>query len=309
MPDRIRALFPGARVVALGGATECTVWSNYYPVQEVDPAWPSIPYGRAMAHAHYAVLDASLQPCPPGVPGDLYIGGDCLAIGYLGNPARTAERFIPDPHSTVPGRRAYLTGDRAMWLDDGNLRFLGRLDDQVKVHGYRIELGEVQASLAACPHVRDGAVIAVSQPPAGRKLVGFYVPAQATSGDDEVAAWLRRVLPAYMVPGDLIPVAHLTVSVNGKIDRNAMTCQYTEIWDGAIRDGVTRAWSRAIGRQPCTIDEDFFEAGAGPFDAARLVALIQEETGVQLNLTDVFPAPSVRALARQVTSARANPGG
>jgi amino acid adenylation domain-containing protein len=304
MPDRIRALFPGARVVALGGATECTVWSNYYLVGDVDPRWPSIPYGRAMPHAHYAVLDEDLRPCPKGVPGDLYIGGDCLAIGYIGDSARTAERFIPDPVPTAPGRRMYATGDRASWLEDGNLRFLGRLDDQVKIRGYRIELGEIQANLIACPHVQDCAVIAAGQA-MDRKVVGFYVPSRSPSTSRDVAAWLGKVLPPYMVPDDLIPVAHLPVSVNGKVDRGSLALQYTEIRDGAIRGEVARAWARAVGREPGTIDEDLFEAGADSLAAAQLVTLICERTGILLDIGDVFADPAVRSLARKVSAARA----
>jgi amino acid adenylation domain-containing protein len=304
MPDQIRALFPGTQVVSLGGATECSIWSNYYLVGAVDPGWPSIPYGRAMPHARYAVLDADLRPCPPGVAGDLYIGGDCLAIGYFGDPARTAERFIPDPAATAPGGRMYATGDRARWLDDGNLRFLGRLDDQVKVRGYRIELGEIQAQLMACPHVRDCAVIAIG-PALDRKIVGFYVPGPAANASREVTAWLGGVLPPYMVPDDLIPVARLPVSVNGKVDREALARQHTEIRDRAIRGEVARAWARVAGREPRTIDEDLFEAGAGAFAAAQLVALIGEKTGTQLDMADVITAPDVRSLARQVSIARA----
>ena len=306
MPDRIRALFPGARVAALGGATECTVWSNYYLVQDVDPDWPSIPYGRAMPYAHYAVLDSDLRPCPVGVPGDLFIGGGCLAIGYIGDPARTADRFVPDPMSAAPGRRMYATGDRACWLEDGNLRFLGRLDDQVKVRGYRIELGEIQASLIACPGVQDCAVIAAGQA-MDRKVVGFYVPGHAPAASHDVAAWLGRVLPPYMVPSDLIPVARLPVSGNGKTDRAALGRQYTEVSDSSIRSGLARAWARTIGTQPHTIDEDFFDAGADSIAAARLVVLIGEETGELLDIADVFAGPSIRALARKVGSARANP--
>jgi amino acid adenylation domain-containing protein len=307
MPDRIRELFPDAHVVSLGGATECTIWSNYYLIQEVDLNWPSIPYGGAMPHAHYAVLDAELRPCPAGVPGDLYIGGDCLAVGYLGDPARTAERFIPDPVSTASGRRIYATGDRALWLDDGNLRFLGRLDDQVKLHGYRIELGEIQNNLIACPHVQDCAVIAAGKR-TDRRLVGFYVPSRSPSTCHEVAAWLGRVLPPYMVPGDLIPVAQLPVSVNGKLDRAALAHQYAEIRDSAVRGGLARAWSRAIGREPRTIDEDFFEAGADSIAAAQLTLLIREETQVHLDVAEVFAAPTVRGLVRKVSAIQPAPG-
>jgi len=146
LPGRLRERFPGARVISLGGATEATVWSNVFPIEEVDSTWTSIPYGRPIENARYHVLDAGLAPCPIGVPGDLYIGGDCLADGYAREPELTAQKFIPDPW----GRdgRLYRTGDRARYRPDGNLEFLGRRDHQVKIRGFRIELGEIEAALA-----------------------------------------------------------------------------------------------------------------------------------------------------------------
>ncbi|HEV7518894.1 MAG TPA: amino acid adenylation domain-containing protein, partial [Thermoanaerobaculia bacterium] len=160
LPDRVRQGFPGARVLALGGATEATVWSNWFPVDRVDPRWPSIPYGRPIANARYHVLDSGFAPCPIGVPGDLYIGGDCLCSGYARRPDLTALAFLPDPFAGIPGARLYRTGDRARYGADGNLEFLGRLDQQVKVRGYRIELGEIEAVLARQPGVREAVVLA-----------------------------------------------------------------------------------------------------------------------------------------------------
>ena len=220
MPDRIRRQFPNAAVIALGGATECTVWSNHFPVGEVDPEWPSIPYGRPMQHARYYLLDRELTPCPVGDPGDLYIAGECVAAGYAGDPVLTAQRFLPEPGGP-PGGRMYRTGDRARFLPDGNIQFLGRDDDQVKVRGYRIELGEVQAVLRRLPGVLDAIVLADRQP-RGTELVAFVVPcrdADEWSGVDRVHRELAEHLPAYMVPARFVEVATLPLSNTGKVDR------------------------------------------------------------------------------------------
>ncbi|WP_404953479.1 amino acid adenylation domain-containing protein [Streptomyces sp. 147326] len=232
LPDEIRSEFPGAQVVALGGATECTVWSNRFAVGEVDPAWPSVPYGRPMQNARYYVLDAGMQPCPIGVAGDLYIAGTCVALGYTGAPRLTAARFLPDPF--VPEgapdgaeARMYRTGDRARWLPDGNLEFLGRLDDQVKVRGYRIELGEVQAALTRCPGVKSAVVLA-PETAHGRELAAFYIPDRTSAEGapavtpDEVLAALGGLLPAYMLPSRLTDVPSFPVGPTGKIARDRL---------------------------------------------------------------------------------------
>ncbi len=189
LPDRIRERFPGARVISLGGATEATVWSNVFPIGTVDPAWPSIPYGRPIENASYHVLDARLSPCPVGIPGDLYIGGDCLAGGYAREPELTAEKFIPDPWRAG---RLYRTGDRARYRPDGNLEFLGRRDHQVKIRGFRIELGEIEAALAALPGVRQAAVVVRE----GRLVA--YVAGEATT--EALRQALREELPGLYGP-------------------------------------------------------------------------------------------------------------
>jgi amino acid adenylation domain-containing protein len=170
LPERITRAFPAARVIALGGATEATVWSNFHPVERIDPAWVSIPYGRPILGARYHVLDAAGGPCPIGVAGDLWIGGECLAAGYANAPELTADRFVPDPFAVEPGARLYRTGDRARYRPDGNLEFLGRLDQQVKIRGFRVELGEIETVLASHPDVREavvGAATALRRPPPG----------------------------------------------------------------------------------------------------------------------------------------------
>ncbi len=218
-PAEIRAAFPAAQVVALGGATECTVWSNHFPVGEIDPDWPSVPYGVPIDNARYYVLDGDLSPCPVGVPGDLYIGGECVAAGYAGDPELTKAKFLPDPWSPTPGTLMYRTGDRARWWDNGLMEFLGRLDDQVKIRGYRIELGEVRSTLTQADGVRAAVVLAV--PGAGGwRLAAFYLGDGVSESD--LREFAARRLPAHMVPEIFVRLTSFPVNAVGKVDRVAL---------------------------------------------------------------------------------------
>ncbi len=170
LPDQIRGRLPGLRVVSLGGATEAAIWSIHHPIEAVDPAWRSIPYGVPLANQTFHVLDHSMRPRPDWVPGELYIGGSGLAEGYLNDPGRTAERFVTHP---VTGERLYRTGDLGRYLPDGAIEFLGREDFQVKIRGHRIEPAEIEAALAAHPGVAGCAVVVHGDQPLERRLVGF----------------------------------------------------------------------------------------------------------------------------------------
>ncbi|MFH8350199.1 AMP-binding protein [Streptomyces sp. NPDC018045] len=216
LPGLLREPFPGCTVFSLGGATECTVWSNSYRVGTVGRDWPSIPYGTAMANARYVVLDEGLHLCDAGVEGDLYIAGVCLARGYAGSPDLTASKFLPDPFGE-PGSRMYRTGDRARWLPEGQLQFLGRTDDQVKVRGYRIELGEIQAAALRADGVKD-AVPVTFRVAGALDLALCYVP-DAEPDTARLHRELSRVLPAYMIPTKIVPLEVVPLTSNGKVDR------------------------------------------------------------------------------------------
>jgi amino acid adenylation domain-containing protein len=182
LPDRIRALAPGARaprIISLGGATEASIWSIFHPVEQVDPAWQSIPYGKPLANQSFAVLNGLLEPCPVWVPGNLYIGGIGVAKGYWGDEERTAASFIVHPQS---GERLYRTGDLGRYLPDGTIEFLGREDFQVKIGGYRIELGEIEATLRRHPAVHEALVMARRDGPGERRLVAYVVPGREPAG-------------------------------------------------------------------------------------------------------------------------------
>ncbi|WP_181856466.1 non-ribosomal peptide synthetase, partial [Streptomyces reniochalinae] len=174
-PDLMRAAFPNVQVVGLGGATEATVWSNFFPIGEVDPSWTSIPYGKPIQNARYYVLDDGLRPCPLDVPGDLYIGGPCLSDGYAHAPELTAGKYVASPFHGAAGERIYKTGDMARWRPDGNLEFLGRTDSQVKIRGYRIELGEIDGVLSEHPAVQDAATIVREDQTGARALLSYVV--------------------------------------------------------------------------------------------------------------------------------------
>ncbi|HEX6869714.1 MAG TPA: amino acid adenylation domain-containing protein [Micromonosporaceae bacterium] len=220
MPGEIWQVFPAARVVSLGGATEATIWSNVYIIDEVDPTWPSIPYGRPIWNARYYVLDEHDEVAPLDLPGDLYIAGPCLALGYHGDPELTGRRFRPDP--LVAGERMYATGDRARWRPDGNLQFLGRTDQQVKVRGFRVELGEIEAVLGGQPGVRAAVVVPVDSA-GSRILVGFYTVDGGGAAPADLLAGLAARLPDYMVPARLVPLTELPMTRNGKVDRVTLT--------------------------------------------------------------------------------------
>jgi amino acid adenylation domain-containing protein len=177
LPDAIRAAHPGAAVVSLGGATEAAIWSIVRPVEAVDPAWTSVPYGRPLTGQRFHVLDARREPCPTHVPGQLYIAGDGLARGYLGDAERTAASFVTLPD----GERAYRTGDLGRYLPGGEIEFLGREDAQVKIQGYRVELGEIEAALAQHPEVAAAAAVARGEARGGKQLVAYVVPAPGSA--------------------------------------------------------------------------------------------------------------------------------
>ncbi|HYO12153.1 MAG TPA: amino acid adenylation domain-containing protein, partial [Thermoanaerobaculia bacterium] len=315
LPDRVRRAFPEAQVLALGGATEATVWSNWYPVGMVDPAWPSIPYGRPIANARYHVLDAGFSPCPIGVPGDLYIGGGCLCSGYARRPDLTARAFLPDPFVEEPGARLYRTGDRARYKADGNLEFLGRVDHQVKIRGYRIELGEIEVAIARHPEVREAVVMVREDQPGDRRLVAYVVPASAPDSPAlspaDLRDALRRSLPDYMVPSAFVLLSELPVTPNGKLDRTALPAPVRSAARGStapqtpLEETLAEIWADVLGVAEVGREDSFFDLGGHSLLATQLMARIREVWGVELPLRALFERPTLEDLAAAVEAARA----
>ena len=242
LPDRLRRFAPQAEVVSLGGATEASIWSICFPIREVDPTWPSIPYGRPLNGQSFYVLDREGRPCPVGVDGELHIGGEGLAREYVGNPSETRARFVTHP---VLGRRLYRTGDLGRWRPDGTIQLLGRIDRQVKIRGHRIELGEIDSTLEKVPGVRHALARAVRGPDARPRLVAYVCAAPGYDlDDDSLIDTLQGRLPSYMVPNHFVWMEQLPITANGKVDYRALPNPYdrsTESEDGQGSDADENA--------------------------------------------------------------------
>ncbi len=314
LPDRVRAAFPSAQVIALGGATEAAIWSNFFPVGEVGATWTSIPYGRPIQQARYHVLDAHFEPNPIGVPGDLYIAGPVLASGYAAEPILTASKFVPDPFvgPAEAGVVMYRTGDRARYLADGNLEFLGRVDFQVKIRGFRIELGEIESTLAQHPAVREAAVIAretgFDQTAVEKRLVAYVVfregAPEPTVG--ELRDFVQSKLPEYMVPSAFVALPELPVTANGKLDRKALPApeQAARPALGSAfahpRNETERAlagiWQELLRVERVGIHDNFFELGGDSILSIQLISRAARD-GIHLTARQVFQSQTVAELA------------
>jgi len=220
----VRRTFPRSRFISLGGVTEVSMDSTIYEVDAVDPSWVSIPCGVAMTGQRAYVLDDLFTRAAVGVSGELYFGGVGVADGYHKRPALTAQRFVPDALSSVPGARLYRTGDAARYHDSGDIEFLGRLDFQVKVRGVRIELGEIEAAVARHPAVERCVAVAVG-PAHALQGVQVYVETRATVTGAELLAFARQQLPATMVPSACVILAAFPLTAHGKVDRTALAAQ------------------------------------------------------------------------------------
>ncbi len=309
--DQIYSETAAAKVYDLYGPTETTTYST----GGLRKAGETATIGRPLANEQAYVLDASLQPAPIGVPGELYIGGDGLARGYLHRPELTAEKFIPNPFRNGDAvERLYRTGDLARWRADGNLEFLGRLDHQVKIRGFRIELGEVEAALRLHPQVSEAVIIA-HDPQAGDKRLAAYVVARfgqrLQAGD--LRQFLRERLPEHMVPSDFVFLDALPLTPNGKLDRKALPS--VEVNRATVSGEfvaprtpaeatVAGIWCEVLGLKQVGIQDSFFELGGDSLLAIQVVSRLRETFRVEVPLTGLFEASTVAALAEGLTTAR-----
>ncbi|MEV7855234.1 amino acid adenylation domain-containing protein [Streptomyces sp. NPDC088183] len=304
LPDLIARIAPHARVVSLGGATEASIWSIHHPIDRVDPAWSSIPYGRPLGNQTWRVLDAVGRDAPDWVTGDLFIGGTGVALGYLDDPDRTAASFITDP---VTGERLYRTGDHGRYLPDGDIEFLGRADFQVKIQGFRVEPGEIEHALAQHPAVRHAVVVARASG-SGRQLAGYAVaePDVPRPEPEELRAYLADRLPGHLVPSFVVVVDGLPLTANGKLDRCALEAM------GPAQDGRTRTytaprtetekvlveiWESVLGVEPVGVHDDFFDLGGQSFAALRVIGLVGTRLGLRAPLGALLEHRTVAALA------------
>jgi acyl-coenzyme A synthetase/AMP-(fatty) acid ligase/acyl carrier protein len=289
-------------VVNLYGPTEATIDSTWQ-VCGADGRAPAI--GRPIANARIYVLDARGEPAPVGVAGELYVGGAGVARGYLGRAGLTAERFVPDPFSGIPGARLYRSGDRARWrTETGVLEFLGRTDFQVKVRGFRIEPGEIEAALRQAPGVADCAVVAREDVPGDRRLVAYVVGDVET---DTLRAHLRRSLPEHMVPAAFVFLDALPQTPNGKLARRALPApEYAADADRYVaprtpeEEVLAGIWAELLHVERVGVHDSFFELGGHSLLVTRVVSRVRQVFGVEVPLRALFEGPTVAELARVV---------
>jgi amino acid adenylation domain-containing protein len=289
------------------GPTEATIGCCAWRARATEVGEGNVPIGTPIPGARVYVLGRWLEPVPAGVPGELFVAGCGLALGYLNRPDLTAERFLADPFSPHPGERMYRTGDLVRWRPDGVLEYLGRRDDQVKVRGFRVEPAEVEGALLSLPGVRQAAVVAAEDAPAGSRLLGYVVcqPQHAADGAD-IRAALRQTLPEHMIPSSVLRLDALPVDANGKLDRRALVEMSARAPDRMgpstaprteIERQVAAAWADALHLDRVSIDDDFFDLGGHSLLAVRVAARLAAHFGNAVSLIDLFQARTVADLA------------
>ncbi len=307
-PELVKAFYralPAATLWNTYGPTEATVQATYTPCLETER---SVPIGVPVANTQIYVLDAWMEPAPVGVAGELYIGGAGVARGYWMRPELTAQKFVPNPFATEPGERLYRTGDVVRWSREGKLEFDGRADHQVKVRGYRIELGEIEAVLRDHAQVRD-ALVTVRDNSGQKQLLAYVIvrqeaETQANSNGfqaRDLQAHLRKFLPAYMVPSDVIVVSAWLLTANGKIDRQALPLpeqqpdNYREP-RGPQEQMLCEIVAGVLSLERVGIDDNFFSLGGHSLLAMRLVSRVRTMMGMELPIRALFEAPTIAEL-------------
>ena len=307
-PECVRKILrhgPPGRLLHVYGPTECTTFTSWHQVFDVPENAVTVPIGSPLSNKRLYVLDRRLRPVPVCVPGELHIGGDGLARGYLNRPQLTSEKFIPDPFSTGPGARLYKTGDLVRYLPDGNIEFLGRLDNQVKLRGYRIECGEIEAVLGQYPDVKES-VVAQKELQGDKRLAAYIVLKQdAEATARELRDYLRERLPDFMVPSAFVFLEALPLTSNGKVDRKALSapeamqnrCEADDGPNDALELQLAKIWAKVLGISSVGVRDNFFDAGGHSLLAVRLLAEIKKATGRELSIAAFFQSPTIIQMA------------
>jgi amino acid adenylation domain-containing protein len=292
------------------GPTECTVVATSGPVLPGGPRDRPPAIGRPIDNTQVYILDDQARLVPVGVPGELHIGGRGLARGYVNRPELTALKFVPDPFSAEPGARLYKTGDLACLLPDGQVAFLGRIDDQLKIRGFRIEPNEIVTVLNEHPDVLQSVVVARDMAGGDKRLVAYLVPAAGcTPSHIALRSFLRARLPEYMVPAVFVQLGALPLNPNGKIDRSALPAPNPEntVRDDAfvgprtpVEERVMGILAPLLGLEQVSVEDNFFLLGAQSLLGTQMIARIRDAFGVELCLRQVFDAPTVATLSAEV---------
>ena len=309
LADEIRSVFTNATVVSLGGATEATIWSNYFVIGKVNSSWRSIPYGKPIQNARYYILNEELQHCDLNEKGDLYIGGPVLAREYFGDSELTNRKFVDDPY--YEGHKMFKTGDKALWMSDGNIEFLGREDDQLKVRGYRVEVGEIKSVALQIEYVKDVVIIADKSDKFNAKLIMYFSCYGNKNPDIEnVKEFLRKGLPEYMIPTFIFHIDQIPVTGNGKVDSTKLFDIYTQ--KGTINnileiDSLTdierklaEIWIDVLKVHNIKPDDNFFDIGGNSILSAFIVYKIEACFKVKFNIKSFFENPHINKLAKLI---------
>jgi amino acid adenylation domain-containing protein len=298
---------PGCRLINGYGPTEGTTFTCCHTITREDAQGVSIPIGKPISNTTVYLLDPSYRPVPLGEAGELFVGGDGLARGYLNQPELTAEKFVPHPLSGEPGSRIYRTGDLARYGNDGTIEFLGRVDHQVKVSGFRIELGEIETVLMEHPNVQSAVVIARQDAPGEKKLAAYVVLHRQDRDRGELRTFLRQNLPAYMVPCEFVFLNSLPLSPNGKVDRRALPAPETtqrEVVDVAVspqtdlEQKIAGIWQRVLCLKQVGINDNFFDLGGDSLQLLDAHSELQKMISSNLTVTDLFEYTTISALAK-----------
>jgi amino acid adenylation domain-containing protein len=300
------------------GPTENTTFSSWYLVDKLPTKAATIPIGRAISNTQIYLLDQNLQPVSIGIPGELYLGGAGLARGYLNRPELTQEKFIPNPFSTDPHSRLYKTGDLGRYLPDGNIEYIRRIDNQVKLRGFRIELGEIEAILSQHDHVQVSCVIAkedssgstFTEPSRSKYLVAYVVPKKdVTLTTGELRQFVSDKLPGYMVPSAFVILESLPLTPNGKVNRRALPEPdlQQEVLDYVIPNTevekiIADIWQKALKVEKVGIYNNFFELGGHSLLLIRINQQLQEILGVEVSIVDMFHYPTIHTLSQYLNS-------
>jgi arthrofactin-type cyclic lipopeptide synthetase C len=302
---------PTLRIVHCYGPTETTTYATTFEVREVAENAESVPIGGPIANTQVYVLDAYQQPVPMGVTGELYIGGQGVALGYLNRAELTAEKFLCDPFSEMPGALLYRTGDLARWLAPGQLDCIGRNDDQVKIRGFRIELGEIENRLLNCPGINEAVVLARRDGQDSPRLVAYYTAHDEHLDSAELHAQMHARLPEYMVPTAWVQLDVLPLNNNGKVDRKALPAPTQEALlsrayeapANPLEASLAQVWAGVLQVGQVGRYDNFFELGGHSLLAMRMLSQVRQQLGVELALADLFANPELAAVAEVLSQA------
>ncbi|MBV9443618.1 MAG: amino acid adenylation domain-containing protein, partial [Acidobacteriaceae bacterium] len=308
LQKRFQSRLPAARLHLFYGSTELPT-ATYHDFAETESE-RFITIGRPAGVPVY-VLNEQLDLAPVGEPGEIFVGGPDLALGYYGHPEMTAERFIPDRFANSPGARLFRTGDRARWHADGRLEYLGRADEQVKIRGCRVELGEVREAIRAFPGIRDVAVISAITGDSGTRIVAFYIPGEHAPSTRELRRHLAARLPTYMIPARLIQLDRFPLDAHGKLNRQklgAIAVEHVterEIGDpplGALEEKLASIWCDAMDLDSVGRDEAFSDLGGDSISALRIVSDIRESLDFEIPVSTLFARATIRQVAEEIRS-------